>query len=305
LGELITEYKIPVELEIFDTAACSKLGLNLLVAVGGGSDGPRKSGLVVLKYSGACRASHHKYCIIGKGITQDTGGYSLKPVADIPSMKSDKSGAVIALTTLLCCARLGLPLDLIAVLPLAQNSIGPGAIVPGDIITAYNGLTVEITDPDAEGRLILADAIAYAVDKWPKHQLIDIATLTGEQEAMSCKKFSTLIHVNSADVADDLVISGELAGERLVMMPYLNNFEDTVESDVADLRNSPAECDGDIYPATVFMASFLKPSSRWVHIDLGGNTYGLDRDYLEEGDLASGVGVRLLMEFLADSTNKY
>lgn len=295
LKKMISKYKIPIDIEIYDREACKKLGMGLLVAVGEGNTTDRQSGLIILKYNGA---KGDGICMIGKGITQDTGGYSLKPVGDMPSMKSDKSGAAIVLATVLCCAKLGLPLNLVGMLPMAQNSIGPGSIVPGDILTAYNHMTVEVTDPDAEGRLIIADCLAYAADKWPKYQLLDIATLTGEQEAISCKKFSTLIHVNSEGMADKLVVAGEEEGERIVKMPYMSDFIDTIKSDVADVRNTSSDCDGDIYPSSLFMSSFLKPDSKWIHIDLGGNTFEVESEYLESGALASGVGVKLLMNVL-------
>lgn len=299
IPKMIKDYNVPLDIKILTAADCKKLGMGLLVAVGSGSDAERQSGLVILTYNGRGGADK-SFCLIGKGITQDTGGYSLKDVDDIVDMKSDKSGACIMLATIMCCARLQLPVNIVAMLPMAQNSIGPSAMVPGDIVTAYNGLTVEITDPDAEGRLILADCIAYAVDKYPSYQIIDMATLTFEQEAVSCKKFSTLIEVNSADVADKLIIAGEIEGERIVKMPFIQDFEDAVASDVADLKNSASTCQGDIYPSAMFMASFLKPDSRWIHIDLGGNTFKVDAGYLEPGALASGVGVKLLMNLMLD-----
>lgn len=302
IPKMVKDYKVPLDIKILTATDCKKQGMGLLVAVGSGSDAERQSGLVILTYNGGGRTKRNNpaksFCLIGKGITQDTGGYSLKDVDDIVDMKSDKSGACIMLATIMCCARLQLPVNIVAMLPLAQNSIGPSAMVPGDIVTAYNGLTVEITDPDAEGRLILADCIAYAVDKYPGHQIIDMATLTFEQEAVSCKKYSTLIEVNSADIADKLVIAGEIEGERIVKMPFIQDFEDAVSSDVADLKNSASTCQGDIYPSAMFMASFLKPDSRWIHIDLGGNTFKVDADYLEPGALASGVGVKLLMNLM-------
>jgi leucyl aminopeptidase len=303
LKKMIEEHKIPVDIEIYDRAACAKMGMGLLVAVGEGNPVDRQSGLIILKYNGLGSKGKQKgkgdgICMIGKGITQDTGGYSLKPTSDIPSMKSDKSGAAIVLTSILCSAKLGLPVNLIGMLPMAQNSIGPGSMVPGDILTAYNGMTVEVSDPDAEGRLIIADCLAYAADKWPKYQLLDVATLTGEQEAISCKKFSTLIHVNSEAMADKLVMAGEEEGERVVKMPYMSDFIDTIKSDVADVRNTSSTCNGDIYPSSLFMSSFLKPDSKWIHIDLGGNTFEIESEYLESGALASGVGVKLLMNVL-------
>lgn len=305
LKNVISEHKIPVDIEIYNREECKKLGLGLLVAVGEGNTPDRQSGLIILKYNGVGGNKPKKgnvggICMIGKGITQDTGGYSIKPVGDMPSMKSDKSGAAIVLATVLCCAKLGLPLNLVGMLPMAQNSIGPGSMVPGDILTSYNGMTVEVTDPDAEGRLIIADCLAYAADKWPKYQLLDIATLTGEQEAISCKKFSTLIHVNSEVMADKLVVAGEEEGERIVKMPYMSDFIDTIKSDVADIRNTSGNCGGDIYPSTLFMSSFLNPDSKWIHIDLGGNTFEIESEYLESGALASGVGVKLLMNVLLD-----
>ena len=165
LKKMISEHKIPVDIEIYDRDACAKMGLGLLVAVGEGNPVDRQSGLIILKYNGLGSKGKQKgkgdgICMIGKGITQDTGGYSLKPTSDIPSMKSDKSGAAIVLTSILCSAKLGLPVSLIGMLPMAQNSIGPGSMVPGDILTAYNGMTVEVSDPDAEGRLIIAECLA-------------------------------------------------------------------------------------------------------------------------------------------------
>lgn len=300
----INLHKLPLKMKVINEPELKKMGMNLLVSVGQGSIPEMRSRLVVLEYNGSSNNSKSKgknnkgqvdCVLIGKGVTQDTGGIFIKPGDSIPEMKTDKAGACIVFSLMCALSKLGSKKNIVALLPIAENSIGPEATIPGDIVKGYNGLNVEIIDTDGEGRLMMADCLAYAQDKWSGAMCVDVSTLTMELEYMSCKEFSSVIGLNTNKEMDKMVKNGEEIGERLVKFPFLRGkVEEELKSDVADIRNVVKNCKGQIYPSTTFLAHFVKEGTKWIHLDLGGNTYKLGKEYSYPEEETVGVGIKLL-----------
>lgn len=308
IKQYINQHKLPLEMKVLEEEELKRMGMNLLVSVGQGSLSEMRSRLLVLQYNGSnnnnnkskgvnVKNGNNKVdCVlIGKGVTQDTGGISIKPGASIPEMKTDKAGACVVFALMCALSKLGSKKNIVGLLPIAENSIGPGATIPGDIVKGYNGMNVEIVDTDGEGRLMMADCLSYAQDKWSSAMCVDVSTLTMELEYMSCKEFSSVIGLNTDKEMEQMVKNGEEIGERLVKFPFLRGkVEEELKSDVADIRNAVKKCKGQIYPSTTFLAHFIKKGTKWIHLDLGGNTYKLDRGYSYPEEETAGVGIKLL-----------
>lgn len=298
-----------VSSRVYSPSELKSKGFNLLYSIGAGSPESGKSRLLILKYnplkSGRINVKKSpELILIGKGVTVNTCGVSLKPAKDIPAMKSDMSGAAIVLSSLLGYAKLGGNKPIMAMIPLAENLIGNKATVPGDVLKSVGGKTVEIVNTDAEGRLLLADCLSYASSKWPRAILVDISTLTGEQEILSCKQFNTFLEQNvPSKITHGLVTAGKMVGEPMMPLPlkdYIDKFEDNLESQVADTRNIARSCSGQIYPSTVFLSKFIDINkTKWIHIDVGGNTFNVKSGTaINQKAGASGVGVRVMLEWL-------
>jgi leucyl aminopeptidase len=258
-----------------------------LVAVSQGSEEEPK--LIVLRYSGG--GSGPTLGFVGKGVTFDTGGISLKPSAGMHEMKMDMSGAAAVLEAVAAIAELRLPIDLIAVVPSAENMPSGKAIKPGDVITQYNGKTVEINNTDAEGRLILADALAYAVELGAE-RIVDLATLTGAVVIALGSTYAALISNDDA-LAAEVEASGTGTGELVWRLPLHPEYKELTKGTVADLTNASAKRKA----GTIYAASFLEEfvgETPWAHVDIAGTAWDVGRAYT--GNDASGIGVRLLVE---------
>jgi leucyl aminopeptidase len=296
----ISSNKLPITLEILDKPALEKLGMGLLLAVGKGSSPQNAPKLAILKYTPNHEGNKQQtpeYILLGKGITFDTGGMDLKRPGGMIEMKSDLSGAASVMAFLLGYSQLRGSKCIYAICPFAENSIGPSAIKPSDVVIAYDKRTVEITDTDAEGRLVLADCLAYAVDKYPNAKLIDFATLTGEQERVSGKMFSCMLGSNSDKEMEKIILAGDKINEPLVKMPILDKQITKLESYVADIKNVNFTSQADIIMSTLFMKQFIKKTTRWIHIDIAGPSYKLNDVVKYASPEASGIGVRLLFEY--------
>ena len=293
----IQKYKLPITIEILEQDKLREENLNLLLGVGQGSNEMNKPKLILLKYHGN-KLKNPEYVLIGKGITYDTGGLDLK--REMLGMKTDLSGAVTVMAFLLGYAKMKGNKNIYTVCPFAENSIGPDSIKAGDVIKSHSGKTVEITDTDAEGRLILADTISWCSTKWENAQYIDFATLTGQQEKLSCKVFSNVMGSNSDYVIKKLINDGEKINESLVYIPlFENKFIGKLESKVADIKNVSSSCNADMILAAVFIKQFIKNTIKWIHIDFAGPIYKLNNNDTNKYMIgeASGIGVRLLFEF--------
>ncbi len=258
-----------------------------LVAVSQGSAEEPK--LIVLRYAGG--GSGPTLGFVGKGVTFDTGGISLKPSASMHEMKMDMSGAAAVLEAVGAIAELQLPLDLIVVVPSTENMPSGTAIKPGDIITQYNGKTVEVNNTDAEGRLILADALAYAVELGAE-RIVDLATLTGAVLIALGSTYAAVIS-NDDDLATAVEGAGETTGELVWRLPLHPEYKDLTKGTVADLTNASAKRKA----GTIYAGSFLEEfvgDTPWAHVDIAGTAWDVGRPYT--GNDASGFGVRLLVE---------
>jgi leucyl aminopeptidase len=245
--------------------------------------------LIVLRYEGG--GSRPTLGLIGKGVTFDTGGISLKPSASMHEMKMDMSGAAAVLEAVGAIAELRTPVNLIAVIPSTENMPSGTAIKPGDVITQYNGKTVEVNNTDAEGRLILADALSYAVELGAE-RLVDLATLTGAVVVALGSTYAAVIS-NDDELAGEVTEAGEATGELVWRLPLHPEYKELTKGTVADLTNASAKRKA----GTIYAGSFLEEfvgETPWAHVDIAGTAWDVGREYT--GNDASGYGVRLLVE---------
>ena len=275
---------------ILDRDELERLGMGALLAVGQGSPHPPR--LVVMEYGGA-GVTGKPVALVGKGITFDTGGISLKPRENMELMKHDMAGGAAVLGTMQAAAALKLPINLVGLIPLAENMPDGRAYKPGDVVTTLSGLTVEINNTDAEGRLVLCDALHY-VQRFKPAAIIDLATLTGAC-VVALGHNATGVMGNDPKLVATLARGGETTGERLWELPLWEEYGDLMKSDIADLKNAGGPSAGTI-SAGWFLKQFVG-THRWAHLDIAGTAWEeKGRHYLPKG--ATGVGVRLLVEYL-------
>jgi len=265
-----------------------KLGMNTLLSVAQGSHEPPK--LITLEYSGA-RRSGKPIVLVGKGITFDTGGISIKPAQAMDEMKFDMCGAASVLGTICAAAELELPVDVVGVIPSTENMPGGGASKPGDIITSMSGQTVEILNTDAEGRLILCDALTYA-ERFNPSVVIDIATLTGSC-VIALGNHATGLLSNYQPLARDLLSAGETSGDRAWQLPLWEDYQKQLDSPFADLANVGGR-EGGTITAACFLSRFAK-KFHWAHLDIAGTAWTGGKN---KG--ATGRPVPLLVQYLLE-----
>lgn len=276
--------------EILEMDELERLGMNALVAVGKGSAEPPR--LIVMEYRGAAE-KERPVVLVGKGITFDSGGISLKPGAGMEEMKTDMAGGAAVLGAMEAAAGLKLPVNLVVIVPTAENMPDGKAYKPGDVVTSLSGTTIEITNTDAEGRLILCDALHFAQQYKPA-AMIDLATLTGACVVALGHEASGLMG-NDPRLLNALKKAGESCGERVWELPLWDSYGDTMKSDIADLKNAGSR-DGGSITAGWFLKQFVG-KTHWAHLDIAGTAWGdKSRPCAPKG--ASGVGVRLLIEYL-------
>jgi leucyl aminopeptidase len=276
-----------VTAEVLGPEQIAAKGMGGLVAVSRGGGEPAK--LIVLRYAGG--GSGPTLGLVGKGVTFDTGGISLKPGAGMHEMKYDMSGAATVLEAVAAIAELGLPIDLVAVVPSTENMPSGSAIKPGDVITQYNGVTVEVNNTDAEGRLILADALAYAIELGAE-RVVDLATLTGAVTIALGSTYAAVI-ANDDGLAAALAEAGERSGELTWRLPLHPEFKALMKGTVADLSNLASKRKAGTITAGSFLEEFVGETP-WAHVDIAGTAWDVGREYT--GSDASGFGVRLLVE---------
>ena len=276
--------------QILGPAEIKKHKMGGIIAVSQGSHEPPQ--LIILEY-GTAHKKAGTICLVGKGVTFDTGGISIKPSRDMEKMKYDMSGAAAVIGILKAASRLKLPLHIIGIAPCVENMPGGGAQRPGDIIKMYNGKSVEVINTDAEGRLILADALAYAERFKPK-ALIDMATLTGACAVTFADKAIGLMG-NDHALIERIRKAGETTGERCWELPLWDEYFEIIKGHHSDIMNA-----GSGYGGTITAAMFLKEfvtSKSWAHLDIAGTAWvDSNKPYNTRG--ATGVGVRIILEFL-------
>ena len=284
------EFKL--DCEILDRDDMEKLGMGSLLSVARGSHQPPK--LIVLSHQGG-KAGEKPVVLVGKGVTFDTGGISLKPGADMDEMKYDMCGAASVLGTMRAVARMALPINLTVVVPATENMPGGNASRPGDIVTSMSGQTIEILNTDAEGRLILCDALTYA-ERFEPDTVIDVATLTGAC-VVALGTVATGLFANKDGLARDLLDAGEEANDRAWHMPLWDDYQDLLKSPFADMANIGGRYGGAI-SAACFLSRFTK-KFEWAHLDIAGTAWksGADKG-------ATGRPVPMLTHYLLQRAGK-
>ena len=253
--------------------------------------------LVILKYSPQKNAkSLPTLAMVGKGITFDTGGLSIKPATAMETMKDDMAGAAVVLGVMRVIAQFRPNINVIALAPMAENMPSGSAHKPGDIIRFYNGKTAEVKDTDAEGRLILADALSYAVAIYKPDAIIDIATLTGSCAAALGPFYAGLLS-QSEELTAKVQESAQRSGDRVWRLPMDNDYKVAIKSHIADMSNiGTMQIKAGVITAAFFLKEFVG-SVPWVHLDIAGTAFGVpDITYLRPG--ASGFGIRLLVDLI-------
>jgi leucyl aminopeptidase len=273
---------------VLDAAELARRGMGGLLAVGGGAAVPLR--LVRLAWGTAGPV----ISLVGKGVTFDTGGISIKPAADMDEMKYDKAGACAVLGAARAVADLGLPVRLRVYTPFAENMLGSQAYRPGDILRLYNGKTVEITNTDAEGRLILADALAWAAEEKPD-ALAELSTLTGHLVVALGHQAAGLFTPDDA-LAGDLAAAGAAAGERLWRLPLYPEFLEEMKGVHADLRNAAGR-PGGASTAAAFLSQFVGDLKAWAHLDIAGME-NVKPDHETRSAGATGFGVATLVSWI-------
>lgn len=281
-----------VKATIFDKKRLQKEGFGLILAVSQGSH--VSPVMIVAEYKGNPK-DKKTTVLVGKGVTYDTGGLNLKPTGSMETMKCDMGGAAAVLAILQVAASLELKHNITVVIPSVENSISATSYKPGDVYKGYSGKTVEIGNTDAEGRLILADALAYAVKHLHPKQIIDVATLTGAIEIALGSECAGLF-CNNDVLADAILRSGRITFERVWRMPIFDEYREKLDSDVADLKNHGGRSGGACV-AAIFLKEFIEGDIPWAHLDIAATAYlGEKKRY--QPKYATGMGVRLLIEVI-------
>ena len=281
--------EVGVKCTVYDKREIEKMKMGGLIAVNRGSVlEPR---FVTMEYAPKKAKKH--VALVGKGITFDSGGISIKPAERMGDMKWDMMGAATVVAVVLAAADLGLPVKITGIFAATENLPSGSAYKPGEIITMMNGKTVEIVNTDAEGRMILGDALHYASKLKPDH-LIDYATLTGACVVALASDAAGLF-TNDDELARNLIHAGERTGERLWRLPLWDEYKDLIRSEWADMKNSGGRWGGAI-TAAVFLKEFVDCPS-WAHLDIAGTAYA-ENESPREAKGASGAGVRVTIEFL-------
>ncbi len=277
-----------LRVQVLEETEMSKLGMGSLLSVSRGSRQPAK--LIVMQYKGSA-TSENPVVLIGKGVTFDSGGISIKPGAAMDEMKFDMCGAASVFGTVSAVAELALPINLVGIVPATENLPDGDASKPGDIVTSMSGQTIEILNTDAEGRLILCDALTYA-DKFDPDVVVDVATLTGAC-VVALGHHATGLMSNDQELADELLAAGRTAGDRAWQLPLWEEYDDQLASNFADMANIGGRSAGAI-TAGCFLGRFTK-DYRWAHLDIAGVAWKTGK---AKG--ATGRPVPLLTQFLME-----
>ncbi|MBW2558982.1 MAG: leucyl aminopeptidase [Deltaproteobacteria bacterium] len=286
-----------LKFEALDETVMKKLGMNALLGVARGS--AEEARLIVLEYNGG-KKDDKPVVLVGKGITFDSGGISIKPSEKMDEMKSDMSGGAAVVGTIKAAAELKIPLNVVGIIPATENLPGGRAYKPGDILKSMSGITIEIKNTDAEGRLILADALTFA-GRYKPAAIIDLATLTGAC-VVALGDYITGMLGTDSNLKEEIRSASDATGETVWELPLWHEYDDLIKSDVADIQNTGGRAGGTI-TAALLLKRFTGDYP-WVHLDIAGPALlSKDKPYIPKG--ASGVGVRLLVQFLMDRSRAF
>lgn len=283
--------------EVWNEAQLESQKMGGLLSVNKGSQDPAT--FSIMEYKGENAKNTQPIVLVGKGVVFDTGGLSLKPTPNsMDHMKCDMAGSAVVAGVMYAVAKLKLPLHIVGLVPATDNRPGENAICPGDIITTYNGTTVEVLNTDAEGRLILCDALAFA-QKYNPELVLDFATLTGAAAAAIGPYGSVMIGTANEEVKNAIKSSGDKVYERLAELPLWSEYEDEMKGDISDLKNL-GKGGGGAQTAAAFLKYFT--NYPWLHFDIAGTAFSSSADaYRPKG--GTGVGVRLIVDFLIQKAN--
>jgi leucyl aminopeptidase len=279
------------DVTVFDKKKCQEVGLHGLLSVSDGS--PNEPRFIIMEYKP--KNPKAKIGLVGKGVTFDTGGISIKPSTNMHFMKSDMGGAAAVLGTMELTAKLGLPIHLIGIVPSTENMVDGKATRPGDVIGSYSGKTVEVIDTDAEGRLILMDGLSYIKKNFNPDSIIDLATLTGSVITTLGYNAAGLFSNNDA-LSEALQKAGDSSGERLWRLPIWDAYMEDMKSDVADISNLSSKPMAGAITAAKFLEFFIDGHTSWAHLDIAG--MALQTNELGNARVATAYGIRLLNAYL-------
>jgi leucyl aminopeptidase len=281
--------------EVLDEAQLEALKMNALLAVGQGS--ARPSRVVVMQWNGAKSKRAKPVCFVGKGVCFDTGGISMKPAAGMEDMKGDMGGAACVAGLMLALAMRNAAVNAVGLIGLTENMPSGTAQRPGDIVTSMSGQTIEVLNTDAEGRLVLADVLWYAQDRFKPRLIVDLATLTGAIMVALGKEYAGLF-ANDDKLAKELDAAGQATGEKVWRMPLAKAYDKLIDSKTADMKNIGGRHGGAI-TAAQFLQRFIKDTP-WAHLDVAGTAMDSTRNEINQS-WASGWGVRLLDRLVVDN----
>lgn len=284
--------KYDLKYTAFNRKKCEELGLGAYLSVNQGS--AYDAAFTILEYKTTVKNAK-TFGLVGKCILFDTGGISIKSSANLHYMKSDMGGATAVLGTLIYAAEMQLPVNIVAVLPITDNAVSEKALLPSDVITAYNGKTIEVLDTDAEGRLILADGLSYLAKNYKTDFLIDLATLTGSSVRMFGDTCAAMFS-NNEELKNNLIKTGDQTNQRVWNLPLWDVWKDDIQSDVADIKNISLKPVGDCIIAAKFLEHFIESHPKWAHLDIAGVAFG-SVGYAKE-KAATGFGVQLLVNLI-------
>jgi len=293
-GRIAKENKLKIA--VLDSEKMQELGMGALMGVAQGSCQPPK--FITLDYKGK-RNGGVELALVGKGITFDSGGISIKPSSKMDEMKTDMAGGASVMAVMAAIARLKPRINVIAMVPAVENLPSGSALKPGDVLKAMNGKTIEIISTDAEGRLILADALGYA-NKLKAKRIVDVATLTGAC-VVALGHVCTGVFGNDKEMIGKVINAGDVAGEPMWQMPMNEEYKEQNKSEIADIKNAASGGAGAI-TAAQFLAEFVGDTP-WAHLDIAGTSYGdKERKYYTKG--ATGVPVRTLVNLVMDISRR-
>lgn len=293
--------KYGLQTEVYDPNQLRAKGLNMMLGVAQGSVNPPR--LVVVQWRGCPEDKNTHVVLVGKGVTFDSGGLSLKPAKGMEDMKEDLAGAATALGTLQTLAMRKAKVNAAAVMAMVENMPSGTAQRPGDIVKSLSGITVEVINTDAEGRLVLGDALWYAQERFNAPVVIDLASLTGAIVVALGTEYAGLFS-NNDDLAGQMEKASADSGEKVWRMPMDDFFDDQIVSDIADIRNTATSGRaGGSITAAAFLKRFIMPQTKWAHLDIAGVALKEKASVMGPKG-GSGFGVQLLNRFIKDNLEK-
>jgi leucyl aminopeptidase len=291
--------RVGLEVEILDVEALTELKMNTLLSVAQGSVRPAR--VAVMQWHGAKSKRAKPLAFIGKGVVFDTGGLSMKPAAGMEDMKGDMGGAACVVGLMYALAERKAPVNAVGIIGIVENMPSGSAIRPGDIVTSMSGQTVENLNTDAEGRLVLADVLWYAQERFKPRFVIDLATLTGAIMVALGKEYAGLF-ANDEKLAEQLLSASKATGEKIWRMPLDKAYDKMLDSKNADMKNIGGRWGGSC-TAAAFIQRFIKKDMAWAHLDIAGTAMDAPKSEINTS-WGSGWGVQLLDRFIADNFEK-